>query len=473
MRAAVYTRISNDPKLEGLGVQRQLDDCRALADRLGWTVAARFDDNDTSAFSGRTRPGFEAMLTAMKNGEFGALICWHTDRLYRSMKDLERLIDIAEAGQVQIRTVQGGDLDLSTSAGRMVARILGSVARQESEHSAERRKRANQQQAAAGKWVSANRPFGYTAKGEPLEPEASLIRQAATDVLAGKSIKQVAREWNTAGVVGSRGRPFTAPNVRRLLVNPRYAGINVHKGKVVGPGTWEPIIDVDTHHGLVAYLTDPSRAICTSFEKKYMGSGVYRCGVCGGLMRHAVPGGKKPGGRRYECRDKQCVVRTGVPVDDYVEALVLAWFREPETRKRLAALLNGGNAVDVRALQAKRDALAARMDELARMFTAGDIDGSQLRSGTADYRAQLAGIDRALGDMSHKSPAAGMLTADDPAAHWAACSPDVRGKIINDVMTVAVLPAPRGRWFRDTDNPTADEWNNFSKYLNIQPKAAQ
>jgi DNA invertase Pin-like site-specific DNA recombinase len=93
--AAVYTRISNDPKLQGLGVQRQLDDCLELADRLGWEIVARFDDNDTSAFSGKTRRGFEDMLDGMKNGDFGALVCWHTDRLYRSMRDLERLIDIS------------------------------------------------------------------------------------------------------------------------------------------------------------------------------------------------------------------------------------------------------------------------------------------------------------------------------------------------------------------------------------------
>ncbi len=79
------------------------------------------------------------MLDDMKAGQFAALIVWHTDRLYRSMKDLERLIDVADASGTQLKTVQGGDLDLSTSAGRMLGRILGATARQESEHHAERR----------------------------------------------------------------------------------------------------------------------------------------------------------------------------------------------------------------------------------------------------------------------------------------------------------------------------------------------
>src|SRR4029077_14044148 len=131
-------------------------------------------------------PGFEAMLDAMKRSEFDALICWHPDRLYRSMKDLERLIEIADAAGVAIRSVNGGDLDLSNSSGRMLARILGSVARQESEHKGERQRRASEQRPPAGTWIIRGiRTFGYTKTGEPMEPEASMVRQAATDVLAG------------------------------------------------------------------------------------------------------------------------------------------------------------------------------------------------------------------------------------------------------------------------------------------------
>ena len=105
MRAAVYTRISQDATGQRAGVTRQLEDCEALADRLGWEVTHRYGDNDLSAYSGRTRPGFEAMLKAMADSEFGAVICWHPDRLFRSMKDLERLIDIANGRRVQLRTV--------------------------------------------------------------------------------------------------------------------------------------------------------------------------------------------------------------------------------------------------------------------------------------------------------------------------------------------------------------------------------
>ncbi len=451
-------------------MQRQLADCRALADRLGWDVVKRYDDNDISAYSGKTRPGFEAMLTAMRNGEFGAVICWHPDRLYRSMRDLERVIDVADERGVQLRTVTAGDLNLGTSAGRMLARILGSVARQEVEHKGERQRLANEQRRAAGKWIRTGlRKFAYTHDGQPFEPEATALRKAAEDVLAGKSLRGIAIAWNERGLRTTRGNKFTSLQVRRTLINPLYAGLVTYRENVVGRGEWQPIIDEAAHQGLVAYLSDPARRPAVSFEKRHMLSGVARCGNCGQALYAVYPGGKKRG-IVYTCRPSSHVARGGSLLDEYVEALVLDWFSQPKTRKRLAALLNGGRDVDVKALQAQRDALQARMDKLARMHIAGDIDDSQLRSGTSEHRAQRDATDKILAKVSRRSPAAGMLAADDPHAYWTACSPDLRGKIIGEIMTVTVLTAPRGPWFKDRDNPTRAEWERFGECLDIVPK---
>ena len=38
-----------------------------------------------------------------------------------------------------------------------------------------------EQKAAAGRWQTANRPFGYDMTGQPVEPEASMIRQAVAE----------------------------------------------------------------------------------------------------------------------------------------------------------------------------------------------------------------------------------------------------------------------------------------------------
>lgn len=470
MRAAIYTRISNDPKLEGLGVARQLEDCLALADRLDWTVVARFDDNDISAFNGKHRPGFEALLDAMKDGKLDALICWHTDRLYRSMKDLERLIEIADVARIQIRTVNSGDLDLSNSSGRMLARILGSVARQESEHKGERQRRFNVQRAQAGTWQTANRPFGYTSDGQPLEPEATAVRTAVVDVLAGKSIRKVVAEWNAAGLKTtlagkeqvdsySKKRKVVAgtwnnPRVRRVLMNPRYAGLRVHRGKVVGKGDWTPLIDESTHRGLVAYLSDPKRLTNLSFERKYIGSGVYVCGRCGGKMRAQRPKERK--NHAYACRDHAHLLRAGVPLDEFVTGVVLRRLSAPD-----AHLLLEDKRIDIPALQTGRNALQERLDALADEFADGGIDASQLRRGTTNLRTKLAEVDSQLAEAARTDPVAGLIADRQRVqSKWDECSPAIRGQIVDALVTVTVLPIPetiKGR--RDFDQQYVDvEW---------------
>jgi hypothetical protein len=44
VRVAIYVRISSDRTGAGLGVARQEEDCRALCERLGWTVARAYVD---------------------------------------------------------------------------------------------------------------------------------------------------------------------------------------------------------------------------------------------------------------------------------------------------------------------------------------------------------------------------------------------------------------------------------------------
>jgi DNA invertase Pin-like site-specific DNA recombinase len=85
--AVIYCRISDDHEGAGLGVSRQEADCRDLAAARGWEVVAVYTDNDTSAYSGKPRPGYRAMQAADRD-EFQALIAWHTDRLHRSHVEL-------------------------------------------------------------------------------------------------------------------------------------------------------------------------------------------------------------------------------------------------------------------------------------------------------------------------------------------------------------------------------------------------
>src|SRR4051794_12379321 len=159
---AIYVRISDDREGAGLGVARQEADCRQRAELLGWSVADVYVDNDLSAYSGRPRPQYARLLADLRSGRADAVLAWHTDRLHRSPKELEEFIDVCETRGVAVETVKAGPVDLSTPAGRAVARTLGAWARYESEHKAERNRRKALELAEAGKLSGGGtRPYGY------------------------------------------------------------------------------------------------------------------------------------------------------------------------------------------------------------------------------------------------------------------------------------------------------------------------
>jgi DNA invertase Pin-like site-specific DNA recombinase len=160
--AAVYCRISDDKTGAGLGVARQEETCRELAARLGWDVGRVYVDNDISAYRRKRRPQYTEMLGAIKRGEVDGLIAWHNDRLHRNPRELEDFIDLVEAAGIPVQTVSAGEYDLTTASGRMTARIIGAVARGESEHKAERQKAKHDELRAAGAPAGGARPFGLS-----------------------------------------------------------------------------------------------------------------------------------------------------------------------------------------------------------------------------------------------------------------------------------------------------------------------
>ncbi|GAT04914.1 recombinase family protein [Mycolicibacterium fortuitum] len=445
----MYLRQSRDRDGNELAVSRQREDCLTLCHGRGWTEVVEYCDNNVSATNRRkVRSQYQQMLADISAGMIQAVVVWDLDRLYRQPRELEDFIDLADAHHLALATVTG-DTDLSTDNGRLFARIKGAVAKAEGERKAARWKRSNEQGAAAGKWTASYRPFGYTWDGEPLEPEATAVREAYRDVLAGKTLRRIALDWNAAGFttptrykngqVTHAGKPWTNIQVRRLLLNPRYAALRVLRGMVVGRGVWTPLVDEDTWRGLCAMLRDPARARCTTFEVAHMGAGVYLCGRCGSPLITAYD---KHGARLYRCKVSPHLSRRADKLDDYVTAYVL----ERCARDDAAVLTAEPEGVNSEDLHTAREALVARKDELSALFTDGVLDATAVRRDAAKLTARIAEIDRQLADAVRTSPAAALLdaTGEQLWRRWEQMTPALRGQAVDELATVTVLPSPRG-----------------------------
>jgi DNA invertase Pin-like site-specific DNA recombinase len=447
----IYCRASKDKTGAGLSVQGQETDCRAFADEHGLTVREVFADNDISASGKKRRPAYRDMLGYLAAHPGTVVVCWHTDRLHRHLAELEEYITLAEAHSVITRAVRAGDLDLATPTGRMIARQLGVYARFELEHMSERRSAGKARAASAGRWKGGRRPFGYKADGITVKPaEAQAIGQAAEDVLAGVSLHAIARRWNADGIRTATGKTWHVPEVRRVLLRPRNAGLMEHRGQVVGRAEWPAIVPEDTWRAVVGVLTDSVRTTTTGPERVHLLSGIARCGVCGrGLVVSRISGKTRRPRPVYRCRpvDGQSVMtghvnRDAGQLEHYITELALerlsrADLADSTTPPRSA----NGNAAE---LHAKMTSARQRLDHAAVMYAAGTIDAPQLTIITGKLNAEMELLGRQLADLARRDALA-EFTGRDPREVWDGLDLGRRRAVLQALMTITVNPAPKGR----------------------------
>lgn len=441
-RAAIYTRISRDRVGAGLGVDRQEQDCRELAQRLGLTVQAVYSDNDISAYSGKPRPRYRAMLDAVTDHQVDTIVCWHLDRLTRSMRDLEDIADLCDSHGVTVSTVTAGDVDLATATGKMLARIIGATARGEVEHAQERMRRAKEQVRASGGYTGGRRPFGYEPGGMLIrEAEAAAVRDIATRLLIGESLNSVTAALNSGPVPTSTGGRWSAKAVRDVMLRPRNAGIVSHRGAEVGPARWPPLLETDTWRAVHQLLTDPVRgAGRPGHPAKYLGSGLYRCGVCSSVLFVSLASGS---GRRrwqvYRCRATRAHIGRKVdPVDDWVIAHVHDRLARGDLPWRAA---DPGEVQRLRVAQETQVRLLAGVDEA---YADQAITDEQWRRTSARIQARLDEVSAALDLIATPGPI-GTMTVGQVLEHWPNLPLATRKAVVDAVCTVTIQPAPRGR----------------------------
>ena len=441
-RAAIYVRISLDPRGKGLGVARQEKACRKRADDLGWSVGKVYTDNDVSASTGKRRPAYEAMLGDLEAGILDAVIVWDLDRLTRRPIEIEHFIDLADRHQIALASV-GGDADLSTDNGRLFARIKGAVARAEIERKSARQKAANEQRAEQGLPHIGRRAYGYSPDGVAIvEDEAANIRGAAARLVAGDTIHAITRDLQRAGARTTAGNPWGTTEVRRMLANPRYAALRAHRGSIIGPGQWPAIIDEDTHHAITAILADPSRRAPGRPQASLL-TGIATCGPCGQPI-YATRSGKRA--RLYYCKTRSHVTRAADQIDDYVRGHVLSQIEEhgPTLLAR-----HSTDPARVKKLQSREAELRSRLDGLAQAYAAGAIDDLQLRAGSKRARAELDAVTTELTAVQRKPVLARMVHAADPTDEWEGLSLDLQRTLVQEITSVVIQPAGRGaRVFR-------------------------
>lgn len=460
VRAVIYARVSQDRDGKSTSVDQQLTDCRRSAEEHGFTVVAELFDNDISAYTGKQRPQYNELLRTIRDGETDVVIVWEQSRLTRRPYELEGYIEACEPRSVATHSVMGGVQDLTTSQGRMVARITGAVNRQEVEQLIGRVKRGLRARAATGAPVGGRRPFGFLRDKVTHEPtEAAAILDATQKIVAGESVHGTAREWRSIGLRTTTGQEWSTTQLRTLLRRARNAGLRQHAGDIVGPGTWDPIVPVDLWTTCVAVLDNPTRRTVRGNQPAYLGTFIFRCGAiidgseCGEFVKSWSSGGRKEDRERnraalkptriYRCvtKDRNGSRHVTVPIapaDEYVSDFVISGIRH----------LGFGLPLDPESIPTTPPVdtvaeLEARLSVISRQFATGllpepvyvealTLINVQLEQAQQATAVPIRQVTDEVFDLAHER------------SRWEELTLDRRRALISSVARVTILPVGSG-----------------------------
>lgn len=456
-RVAIYLRQSQDRDGNCYGIDRQREDVSKLVAAQGWQVVAEFVDNDVSALSRKPRPAFMAMMGRVDAGEFDVIAARHMDRLLRRLAELESVLERCQKTGTAIVTAADG-VDTSSDGGRLVARILSSVAQGEVERKSARQRSAVAQAAQQGRWCGGRRAFGYEVDGVTVrEDEAAIVKQGYADVLAGESLGEIARRWLAEGFTTTQGKPYSRHAVKDVLTNPRNAGLRRHRSPedrasirsnpelgITGTAQWPALVDETTWRAAVRILCDPSRRR-EPLGAKGLLTGLAVCGVCGETVHR---GGASGGVPMYRCRSGRHVSRQSEQIDEYVEAMALGILKAPD-----AAELWSAELPDATNLMAEADTLRRRRDDIALDYADGAMTREQFRAANTRIQDRLAELETRIASAGATSPLA-IVAAEDVDKRWAELSTAQKRSIIAALMTPVIHLVGAGTRGFDTDSVT-------------------
>jgi DNA invertase Pin-like site-specific DNA recombinase len=472
-RAAIYTRISFDRSGQQLGTRRQLEDCQKLAADNGLEVAGHhhYDDNSRSAFNGKLRKGFEALLAAALAGEFDTVLVWDDDRLHRDIWDYARMVK----ARLNILTVTSGPMNLGDAAGELVGTVKAGMNVYESRHKSQRATRESRQRAERGipRWRNS---FGYAHDGsrQPNPVTAPYVVEAYRRILHGDSLATVCkylndndaltehwtkrRDDNGVVVIPDPERPqraemvltrsrWTPPALSDFLRKHRNAGLRTHNGTVVAEGTWPALVDRDLFDAVQSILNRPERKPGRRTTNKHLLTGVLVCGVCGSTLRAYQDGYGK---QKYRCApDSGCGTLSvlGEPLEKIARDLVVGRLSRRDAVKLVRAA--EVDAAKTTELDERRAVLMAQAEEFGyKLVDASPAKAAAYSRALDRIDAELATIDAAHGDDDRRQLLDGIpLGKPEVGQHVDSIidsSPDRFRSILDLLAEVKVEPVGKG-----------------------------
>ncbi len=233
--AAIYARVSSARQKEQQTIQSQTAALLAHAAKLGLDVPAEWVFEDEGC-SGATlvRPALERLRDLVCQVPVEVVLCHAPDRLARKYAYQALLVEEFARAGTEVCFVNGPTGDRPEDA--LLVQFQGMIAEYEKAQIIERTRRGKAHRAKQGSVnVLSGAPYGYRyvrktdhtqARYEPLEPEATIVRELFRRYVAdGACIAELARWLSDRQVPTRTGKArWDRSTIWGMLRNPAYAG---------------------------------------------------------------------------------------------------------------------------------------------------------------------------------------------------------------------------------------------------------
>lgn len=301
LKAFIYIRVSTlEQAKEGYSIGEQEERLKTYAKAMGYNVVKVYTDPGYSG-GNLDRPALQEMIKKINNTD--VVLVHKLDRLSRSQRDTLFLIEEVFLKNNVDFISMSESFDTSTPFGRAMIGILSVFAQLEREQIRERTIIGKEARAKSGKWHGSGgegkRVRGYNYVDGSLvinEYEAEAIRLIFDEYCKGKGIHSI------FGLIKEKfpGLASGESTISNFLRNPIYIGKIQYKGKIYD-GEHEPII-TNKQFEIVQNLIKKRTSKSDPFRKRYLLTGLLRCGYCGARM-FGKSGSKLKNGKtlKYYC----------------------------------------------------------------------------------------------------------------------------------------------------------------------------
>ena len=354
--AAIYVRTSSEHQAERCSPDEQERDCRELAEQNGLTVVAVYSDIERYRAKKRLvdpsgtrtdRPGLNRMLSDAAAGNFGVILAWREDRLYRGLRAMMFVLDVIQENHLEVILVK------DTFDPKM-APIKAWVAGMELEAIKERMTMGVKARLRAGKANTGQDRYGYERNGEKIivvEEEAKWVHQIFEWYNNRVPLKEIRRRLIYAGAPqkgSSRPRKieWAISSIQGILKSAYNYAYGVKRYTRAGETfeiPIEPIITIETYNRYVEVRESNRLYPSRNVKRDYLIGGLMYC-QCPrkwGARGSSYKKGKKRrsqatgvyfcGQRHEEVRHLDCPKTIGSKkADDYVWSKVVEVLDQPD-----------------------------------------------------------------------------------------------------------------------------------------------